>query len=101
MPPLPTRPIVTGDDLRVRRHRPPVGWPPNLPPDVPPTVPPGILGPDMGPRPVYAGLQRRPLDRLVAIIGQSRALVARNIEQGRMLTAEEAVACGLVDEVSA
>jgi ATP-dependent protease ClpP protease subunit len=49
---------------------------------------------------VYAGLQRRPVDRLVAITGQSRALVARNTEQGRLLTAEEAVACGLVDEVS-
>jgi ATP-dependent Clp protease, protease subunit len=46
-------------------------------------------------------LQRMLVDRLVAITGQSRALVARDVERGRMLTAEEAVAYGLVDEVSA
>ena len=64
-------------------------------------APPGILGPELGPPPVPAGLHRRPVDRLVAITGQSRALVARAVERGRMLTAEEAVACGLVDEVAA
>jgi mono/diheme cytochrome c family protein len=46
-------------------------------------------------------LQRTLVDRLVAITRQSRALVARDVERGRMLTAEEAVAYGLVDEVSA
>jgi ATP-dependent Clp protease protease subunit len=47
-----------------------------------------------------AQLQRTLVDRLVAITRQSRALVARDVERGRMLTAEEAVAYGLVDEVS-
>jgi ATP-dependent Clp protease protease subunit len=47
-----------------------------------------------------AFLQRAIVDRLAAITGQSRALVARDIERGRMLTAAEAVAYGLVDEVS-
>jgi ATP-dependent Clp protease, protease subunit len=46
-------------------------------------------------------LQRTLVDRLVAITGQARALVGRDVERGRMLTAEEAVAYGLVDEVSA
>jgi ATP-dependent protease ClpP protease subunit len=55
----------------------------------------------VSPAGVPAGLQRRPADRLVAITGQSRALVARDVERGRMLTAEEAVACGLVDKDSA
>ena len=45
-------------------------------------------------------LHRALVDRLVAITGQSRALVARDVERGRLLTADEAVAYGLVDEVS-
>jgi ATP-dependent Clp protease, protease subunit len=46
-------------------------------------------------------VQRAMVDRLAAITGQSRALVARDVERGRLLTADEAVAYGLVDEVSA
>jgi ATP-dependent Clp protease, protease subunit len=46
-------------------------------------------------------VQRELVDRLAAITGQSRALVARDVERGRLLTADEAVAYGLVDEVSA
>ena len=45
-------------------------------------------------------LQEGLVDRLAAITGQSRALVARDVERGRTLTAEEAVAYGLVDEVT-
>jgi ATP-dependent Clp protease, protease subunit len=45
-------------------------------------------------------LQGRLVDRLAAITGQSRALVARDVERGRLLTADEAVAYGLIDEVS-
>jgi ATP-dependent Clp protease protease subunit len=45
-------------------------------------------------------LQRGLVDRLAAITGQSRALVARDVDRGRLLTADEAVAYGLVDEVS-
>ncbi|MGH9227924.1 MAG: ATP-dependent Clp protease proteolytic subunit [Acidimicrobiales bacterium] len=44
--------------------------------------------------------QRGLVDRLAAITGQSRALVARDVERGRLLTSDEAVAYGLVDEVS-
>ena len=40
------------------------------------------------------------IDRLAAITGQSRALVARDVERGRLLTADEAVTYGLVDEMS-
>jgi ATP-dependent Clp protease protease subunit len=47
-----------------------------------------------------ARLQRAMVDRLAAITGQSRALVARDVERGRLLTADEAVAYGLVDEIS-
>jgi len=46
-------------------------------------------------------VQRELVDRLAAITGQSRALVARDVERGRLLTADEAVTYGLVDEVSA
>jgi ATP-dependent Clp protease protease subunit len=46
-------------------------------------------------------VQRELVDRLAAITGQSRALVARDVERGRVLTAHEAVTYGLVDEVSA
>jgi ATP-dependent Clp protease protease subunit len=45
-------------------------------------------------------VQRELVDRLAAITGQSRALVARDVERGRLLTADEAVTYGLVDEVS-
>ena len=45
-------------------------------------------------------LQEGLVDRLAAITGQSRALVARDVERGRTLTAEEAVAYGRVDEVT-
>jgi ATP-dependent Clp protease protease subunit len=41
------------------------------------------------------------VDRLAALTGQSRGLVARDVERGRLLTADEAVAYGLVDEISA
>jgi ATP-dependent Clp protease protease subunit len=39
------------------------------------------------------------LDRLVAATGADRRMVARDVDQGRPLTAPEAVAYGLVDEV--
>ena len=45
-------------------------------------------------------VQRELVDRLAAITGQSRALVARDVERGRLLTADEAVSYGLVDEVA-
>ena len=45
-------------------------------------------------------VQRELVDRLAAITGQSRALVARDVERGRLLTADEALTYGLVDEVS-
>jgi ATP-dependent Clp protease protease subunit len=45
-------------------------------------------------------VQRELVDRLAAITGQSRALVARDVERGRLLTADEAVTYGLVDEIS-
>lgn len=44
-------------------------------------------------------LQRSLIDRLVAITGQERRLVERDVETGRTLTAPEAVAYGLADEV--
>lgn len=40
------------------------------------------------------------VDRLAAITGQDRRLVARDIEKGRALSAEEAVAYGLIDEIA-
>jgi ATP-dependent Clp protease protease subunit len=40
------------------------------------------------------------VDRLAAITGQERALVARDVERGRLLTAAEAVDYGIVDEIS-
>ncbi|MGH9214905.1 MAG: ATP-dependent Clp protease proteolytic subunit [Acidimicrobiales bacterium] len=46
-------------------------------------------------------VQRALVNRLAAITGQSRALVARDVDRGRLLTADEAVAYGLVDEVTA
>jgi len=45
-------------------------------------------------------VQRELVDRLASITGQSRALVARDVERGRLLTADEALTYGLVDEVS-
>jgi ATP-dependent Clp protease protease subunit len=39
------------------------------------------------------------IERLAAATGQEPRLVARDVEQGRILAAEEAVAYGLVDEV--
>lgn len=45
-------------------------------------------------------VQRELVDRLAAITGQSRALVARDVDRGRLLTADEAVTYGLVDEVA-
>jgi ATP-dependent Clp protease protease subunit len=44
-------------------------------------------------------LRRVLVDRLVAITGQDRRLVERDIDAGRALTAPDAVAYGLVDEV--
>jgi ATP-dependent Clp protease, protease subunit len=40
------------------------------------------------------------IDRLAAITGQDRKLVARDIDQGRTLTADEALAYGLIDEIA-
>ncbi len=45
-------------------------------------------------------VQRGLVDRLATITGQSRALVARDVERGRMLNADEAITYGLVDEIS-
>lgn len=39
------------------------------------------------------------VDRLAAVTGQDRRLVERDIDEGRILSAPEAVAYGLVDEV--
>jgi ATP-dependent Clp protease, protease subunit len=47
----------------------------------------------------HRDLQRSLVDRLVAITGQDRRLVERDVETGRTLTAGEAVAYGLADEV--
>jgi ATP-dependent Clp protease protease subunit len=47
----------------------------------------------------HRDLQRVLVDRLVAITGQDRRLVERDVETGRTLTATEAVAYGLADEV--
>ncbi|HEX6418437.1 MAG TPA: ATP-dependent Clp protease proteolytic subunit [Acidimicrobiales bacterium] len=44
-------------------------------------------------------LRRALVDRLAAITGQDRRLVERDVDQGRALSAAEAVAYGLVDEV--
>jgi ATP-dependent Clp protease, protease subunit len=44
-------------------------------------------------------LRRTLIDRLAGITGQDRQLVERDIDAGRSLTAPEAVAYGLVDEV--
>jgi ATP-dependent Clp protease protease subunit len=46
-------------------------------------------------------VQRALIDRLAAVTGQSRVLVARDVDRGRVLTADEALAYGLVDEVAA
>jgi ATP-dependent Clp protease protease subunit len=40
------------------------------------------------------------VDRLAATTGQERRLVARDVDRGRALTAEEAVGYGLIDEVA-
>jgi ATP-dependent Clp protease protease subunit len=45
-------------------------------------------------------LQRALVDRLVAITGQDRRLVERDVDASRALTADEAVAYGLADEVT-
>jgi ATP-dependent Clp protease protease subunit len=47
----------------------------------------------------HRDLQRALVDRLVAITGQERRLVERDIEAGRTLSAAEAVDYGLADEV--
>jgi ATP-dependent Clp protease, protease subunit len=47
----------------------------------------------------HRDLQRVLVDRLVAITGQERRLVERDVETGRTLTAVEAVDYGLADEV--
>jgi ATP-dependent Clp protease protease subunit len=47
----------------------------------------------------HRDLQQSLVDRLVAITGQDRRLVERDVESGRTLTADEAVAYGLADEV--
>ncbi len=44
-------------------------------------------------------LRRALIDRLAGISGQDRQLIERDIDAGRSLTAAEAVAYGLVDEV--
>lgn len=44
-------------------------------------------------------LQRALVDRLADITGQDRLLIERDIDRGRALSAAEAVAYGLVDEV--
>jgi ATP-dependent Clp protease protease subunit len=40
------------------------------------------------------------IDRVAATTGQERRLVERDVERGRTLTAEDAVAYGLIDEVA-
>lgn len=45
-------------------------------------------------------LQDALIDRVAEITGQSRALVARDAERGRVLGATDAVAYGLIDEVA-
>jgi ATP-dependent Clp protease protease subunit len=47
----------------------------------------------------HRDLQRALVDRLVTITGQDRRLVERDVETGRTLTATDAVAYGLADEV--
>jgi ATP-dependent Clp protease, protease subunit len=47
----------------------------------------------------HRDLQEALIDRLVAITGQERRLVERDVETGRTLTAAEAVDYGLADEV--
>jgi ATP-dependent Clp protease protease subunit len=47
----------------------------------------------------HRDLERALVDRLVAITGQERRLVERDVETGRTLTAAEAVDYGLADEV--
>jgi ATP-dependent Clp protease protease subunit len=47
----------------------------------------------------HRDLQEALVDRLVAITGQERRLVERDVETGRTLTAAEAVDYGLADEV--
>jgi ATP-dependent Clp protease, protease subunit len=44
-------------------------------------------------------VQRSLVERLAAITGQERQLIERDVDAGRSLTAPEAVAYGLVDEV--
>lgn len=45
-------------------------------------------------------LHRTMIDRLAAATGQTRQLVERDVERGRMLAGEDAVAYGLVDEIA-
>ena len=40
------------------------------------------------------------VDRLVAATGQERRLLLRDLERGRALSAEEALAYGLIDEIA-
>jgi ATP-dependent Clp protease, protease subunit len=40
------------------------------------------------------------IDRLAAVTGQTRQLIERDVERGRVLAGEQAVAYGLVDEVA-
>jgi len=40
------------------------------------------------------------VDRLVAATGQERRLIVRDLERGRALSAEEAIAYGLIDEIA-
>jgi ATP-dependent Clp protease protease subunit len=58
--------------------------------------PAGRLEADLGQLQV---LRQALVDRLVAITGQDHRLVERDIDAGRALTAPDAVAYGLVDEV--
>ncbi len=47
----------------------------------------------------YGRLRELVLDRLVEATGANRRMVARDVDRGRHLTATEAIAYGLVDEV--
>lgn len=58
--------------------------------------PAGRLDADLGQLRVLRGAL---VDRLVAVTGQDRRLIERDIDAGRALTAPDAVAYGLVDEV--
>jgi ATP-dependent Clp protease protease subunit len=64
--------------------------------DVELTGPAGRLEADLA---QLRSLRQALVDRLVAVTGQERRLVERDIDAGRALTAPDAVSYGLVDEV--